>query len=413
MNNNNRYDLSDRIIHFFRQVDLAGDSPVHFPENWGLDHLVENHDFNPFFLLRAAVRKQRLFATWAVRNKKRTIYGKSPAICFTEMPLAAFIQTSRERSRLGQAISTYGISFLKTELFDIGARPVIYGLSVDDIRLVDSMSINRVIDVSLLPLNEQYRYVTYNPIHHIDWTHEREWRWAYPDSVEKFESKIEEYGIVAEVEEIPCLPLHDTFTELGVIVQTKNEAELVVCDILAEYDRCKCTPYKFVFYTDQISTINSLMTPQQEMIEINKNLIDLSEHTNPQSDRDDKMYKVFREIIIGIETKQTVIEEGEFGGCWLWLYDSMHEFTRALVNNERIVVNNQNKYLCFPFEFNDLRSLAQRESMIEELSNILRSEFNIDCGYFSVLGSDDYNQVPTYHSQNYDRYRDRFMNTAY
>ena len=414
--NNIRYDLSERLIHFFREVDLRSESPVSFPENWGLDHLVEDDLFTPLFLLRLAIRHSKLFATWAIRNSKRTIYGENPAICFTEMPLAAFIQTSKQRSSLGQAISSYGISLKKTDLFSIGARPVIYGLSCDSIRTSTTPKSERIIDENLLPLHEQYRYVTYNPVGNrkIDWTHEREWRWAYLDSIDAFEKEIEEFGIVGEIDNIPGLMINNKLIqELGVIVNTKEEAELVLCDILAEFDRQKWTPYSFVFYTQQISNISSILTPQQEQAEIQKSIIDLSPYIIPQKKRDDAIYSKFKEIIAIVESEFPNIESGELGGCWLWVYDSLNPFTRALINKERIEVNNQNKYLCFPFEFNDSRSLAQREEMTKVLAERLKTEFDIDCGYFSVLISDDYNEVPFYCSQNYEKYEDRLINKAF
>lgn len=61
--NNDRYDLSDSLIHFFRSVNPAHDDAPAFPEHWGF-HTLENNDkpFSPFCLMRNAIRRGRLWA---------------------------------------------------------------------------------------------------------------------------------------------------------------------------------------------------------------------------------------------------------------------------------------------------------------------------------------------------------------
>lgn len=176
-NNNLRFDLSDRLIHFFRDVDVEGDSAPDMPEHFAFNSFVEGTTYPAFFLLRSAIRSQRLWATWSMRNGERTIYGRRPAICFTEMPLAAFLETSVARSLKKQAISSYALSFRKTALFDAGANPVIYGLTDRFATLPSGKGGGRrVFPSRILAPAEQYRYVTYAPTARkpIDWSHERE-----------------------------------------------------------------------------------------------------------------------------------------------------------------------------------------------------------------------------------------------
>ena len=413
MKNINRYDLSDRLIHFFREVDTHSKDYVIFPENWGFDHIAEDNVYNPFFLLRAAIRHNKIFATWSIRNNNRTIYGNRPAICFTEMPLAAFLETSSKREKQGQAISSYGLSFLKSELYKIGARPVIYGLSTNELNIYKTKKGERMIDQSVLPVIEQYRYVTYNPssFKKIDWTHEREWRYPYNKSLIDFEKELEEYGIVSEVEDFPGLEiLEEGISDIGVIVKTEMEAKLILCDILAIFDRNGHSPFRFIFYTEQIEKIKSILEPSQERKEIIKSTIDLSVYINPDEERDNKIYKLFTLLVKEVENNYPEIERGEFGGCWLWIYDSLSDLSRALINKERIEINREGKYLCFPYEFSDSRSLFQREDMTKELAKKVKNTFGVDCGYYSVLNSDDYNDVPFYCSQDYEKYEDRLIN---
>ncbi|MER8731110.1 hypothetical protein NKH28_14860 [Mesorhizobium sp. M1227] len=110
MNNNARYDLSDRLIHFSRPLDTQHPDTPTLPEHWGFS-TVENFDepLSPFFLLRNAVRQGRVWATWSVRSGRRTVYGPDPAVCFTEMPIAAFVEAGLARAAAGQAMSPYGL----------------------------------------------------------------------------------------------------------------------------------------------------------------------------------------------------------------------------------------------------------------------------------------------------------------
>lgn len=131
VNNNIRFDLSDYLIHFFRDIDLNSSNGIVFPEHMGWQNLYEDVYFPAIFMLRAALRNGRLWATWSIRGDKRTIYGYDPAICFTEMPIAAFLEAGHKRWSSGQAMSPYALIFPRKELFYLGARPVISGLSTN------------------------------------------------------------------------------------------------------------------------------------------------------------------------------------------------------------------------------------------------------------------------------------------
>lgn len=201
------------------------------------------------------------------------------------------------------------------------------------------------------------------------------------------------------------------FSDIGVIVNTKIEADLVLCDILMGYDRDQFTPFSFIFYTEQIDSISRILSPEQEQVEIGKSIIDLTPYISPNVERDNIIYNQFIKILYDIENEYTNIEEGEYGGCWLWFFDSLHILTRALLNKDRIEVNIQGKYLCFPFEFNNSRGLNQREQMTKDLAKRLKEIFNVDCGYFSVLMSDDIDAIPFYCSQNYGDFENRLINS--
>lgn len=138
-----RPDITDWVIHWTRGLRL-------------LQRILQCGYLKPSF----APRWRR-----TVVGEKNTIQGSYPAVCFTDQPLAAFIQSSKTlRSRY----SPYGIALEKPNLFRYGGRPAIYG---------DTNLLAHLHD------DDKYLWVRYNPIQSelfgnfpIDWTHEREWR---------------------------------------------------------------------------------------------------------------------------------------------------------------------------------------------------------------------------------------------
>ena len=92
------------------------------------------------------------------------IYGPKSAVCFTEMPLYALIDYVKARNKSGYA-DRYGIAFRREELFEAGARPVIYGLTGEhkEISSCESLCGFRVLsECTGIGLHEQYRYVYTN-----------------------------------------------------------------------------------------------------------------------------------------------------------------------------------------------------------------------------------------------------------
>lgn len=111
--NSIRFDLSDWLIHFFRDIDLEGNNSIVYVEHMGWGNIAEDVNWSALFMLRCAIRSGRLWATWSFRNNVRTIYGPDPAVCFTEMPIAAFLETGEKRHRRGEAMSPFALIFPK------------------------------------------------------------------------------------------------------------------------------------------------------------------------------------------------------------------------------------------------------------------------------------------------------------
>ena len=217
----------------------------------GWQNLYEDTFLPASFMLRAALRNGRLWATWSMRNGVRTVYGPSPAICFTEMPIAAFLQAGDARWKSGQAMSPFALVFPKEALHRLGALPVISGVA-SDVNFSASYDVagNRMLPESIIPSAEQFRYVTFDigGARNIDWTHEREWRWPCRADFSVVNQQVQYFSTVSSWDEIPGLDFYLAgISGIGVIVETKKQAELVVSDMLTLVDSGQATAETFGF----------------------------------------------------------------------------------------------------------------------------------------------------------------------
>jgi len=407
MKNNNRYDLSNSLTHFFRDICLEDESESIVMPDFGFGFIDDYYKYSAFFLLRATIRHGTLCATWAERNGRRTIYGPRPAVCFTDMPLGAFIETARQRQQQGQKISTYALVFKKNELFSLGARPVIYGLSDDnstgDFPFKEGP---RIIPDTMLPKCEQYRFVRYElntSKTQIDWTHEREWRWPFKGDIESHEKKLKE-EFQLRPHDMPHLSMYEeAIKEIGIIVNTNEELGQVLHDILRLIDSNKINTdtYSYVLVLDSIENLDKLKSQTEAQEALVNATINLSDVLHIDEEQDALIYKRVREIVENIEESYSPPERGEFGGCWLWLLDNTNELTRSLLNMGHVEISESGKYLYNPLFCKD-RSLRQRESMTKKLALALQSEFETELGYHSVLNKFDINGMPFYSDMHTD-----------
>lgn len=401
MLNNIRYDLSDWLIHFFRDVNLGSDSGMELPEHIGWNNLFEYDDkpLTAFFLLRCAIRQQMIWATWSYRKNVRTIYGKVPTVCFTDMPIAAFFEAAEARRERGEHISPYAIVINKKQLAQEGALPVIYGLSQAYNTMTEPNG-ERVIDKDVLALAEQYRYVSYNPSpqYPIDWTHEREWRWPYKGSLKEYNNQMQETGLLDSFNNMPSLNLlNQNLSRMGIVVSNDREAQLLSYDLLSLIDRNIIDQYKyqFILSLDRIVSSFSLRNPSGLNQAISQALIDPLAGLEVYEPIINSHRKLLEDMARQIN-RETTPEAGERGGVWLWLYNGAHPFARSMKACGRLIVNNDGRYLVPIYEFSDMCNLRQREKMTQRLAGNLGTQLGIDCGYFSMLGHEDPNGVPFY-----------------
>lgn len=152
-----RSDMTNWLIHFTREDSDAG--------------------IKARRRLLSILEQGLLRPGWSERNGRRTVYGQYPAVCFTEQPLSAFLAYLSARTS-DSMISGYGVVVHKQDMYAEGGRPVFYD-SCNELQSNDPGFVAGVRMVDGLPPEKQYRYVAFNPnANTLDWTHEREWRWA-------------------------------------------------------------------------------------------------------------------------------------------------------------------------------------------------------------------------------------------
>lgn len=416
MINNERYDLSDKLIHFFRSINPEdGSMPVSLSD-WDFNNIEEGGVLQPLFLLRVCIRCSTLWSTWSFRNEVRTIYGLNPAVCFTDMPLAAFFEASQRRGHKGEKISPYALIFDKNQMFQNGARPVIYGLSNDNNYLPRGKDCApRIIDEKILPLSEQYRYVAYNPNAQpsIDWTHEREWRLPNRNPISFYESELEQYGCVEGPSFVPGMDLASmSVNNIGIIVNSKEEKEQILYDILSLIYRKAISPqkYGYVICFEDIENIEILKDYNEQKKIIESSRINYNQFLNQESFMAKEIIKKIYDMEkqIDIDTKFAPVYNK--GKCWLWMYDFFDKKVQAMLNEGILKVNKYGKILYKPEYISRTRDLQQQEKMIEKLAKRVKAELGIECGYMSVAYTGkpyDMDSLPYYNSQNLSKRLDK------
>ena len=245
----NRIDMTNWVLHFVHQRDIRN-SPIDmdFPyeEYQGLpyhqdptinrrfgdwdymdEYLPLEPDASPMGVLHRIIADGHIRASWALRRGRPTVYGPRAAVCFTEMPLYGLVDYAKRRRETD--VDCYAVGLLKSELFAAGGRPAIYGLTgAYKYQTPDGYPWPRKLDESCgIAESEQYRFVAMatDADRPIDWSHEREWRWA--DHLDRCWCP----GVPIWLKDEPF-----SFSCVFVVVPTTSEAERVL-DLLKQlYD---------------------------------------------------------------------------------------------------------------------------------------------------------------------------------
>ena len=402
MKNNIRFDLSDYLIHFFRDVDLNSDSPVNLPEHCGFNSQHHANLIDARYLLRLSLRNYKLFSSWSYRNGQRTVYGDSPAVCFTDMPIAAYLDTGIKRLGKNEKIGLYALVFPKAHMFSVGARPAIYALDeTSSINCYSRGRDERIIDESMLPLIEQYRYVTYVP-QKIDWTHEREWRWPYRGDIKEYLNQIDEYGIPEDVESTPGLDLSlVNMTGGGVIVPFLTDIPIITHDILTLIDRGVINrgAFKFIIAMENLHSLASIFEPDELLCYINDNAFEFDGFFDLPDSEVKRCADAVMQYVDDLFNNECYFNTNfpiEYGNAWVWIQDNQSPTVRALVQAGLIRVNKEGRYLL------DIKLggkdwvLKKKEAFASHVAEWLESRFDLQATRFSVANYYDYDRVPYY-----------------
>lgn len=387
--NNIRFDLSPYLIHFFRRLDFSKADVAYTPEEWGPGDMVENDRVSPLFLLRNAVRLGRLWATWSMRNGRRTIYGPNSAICFTDMPIAAFIQSGRDREAKGEAMSPIALVLPRSQMLAAGALPAIYGLAGKYNLPKGDDGSERLMPSEALPALEQFRYVTLSGNGAIDWTHEREWRWPYRGKPLDVDGTPTANGA-----DIPGLDLH--FEGMGAIVRTKDQAQRVLHDILVQTDRGAQGGYDFILVGDDVKKLSTLVDPKEVQAVLASAAIDLAAYRTMDATKRKTLVAAFDKSVADVDQTGVKSNGRELGACWLWVTDIMHEMARALLLEGRVTINAEGRYLVKVQAFDPDLDLSVREELTRRLAAILGKRHALAASYHSILNGSDPDALPMY-----------------
>ncbi len=309
---------------------------IYEEESYGLES-----DAGAMEVLKKILHDGIIRSGWSYRNGKPTIYGPKSAVCFTEMPLYALIEYSKNRND-NHYVEPYGIAFLRAELFKAGARPVIYGLSGKHVESISSdpnykIGLRTLSTSCGLGLKEMYRYVytNINSQKRIDWTHEREWRWA--DLDERFDW--------------PGLPFYADndfieFSKIIVFVKTNDEVDDIIVYLQhiyhsesTNYDR----PYNLrVIENTSIVSFEALSKLSDDVDSIKLDdlpLKDLPKLSKIEVSKElvEKIKKAIEEASkINYEESEKLFKQvGDVGGCGrahVVTYESRTEITQALID---------------------------------------------------------------------------------
>jgi len=224
-----RNDMTNWLIHFVHKKNVS-ELPDNLPEaienavyHFSTD-IVDQDEFASIFSI---ISECGIRYGYSFRNMRTTVYGGEPVICFSEMPFSSYMEYVKHRNNIG-AVGRYAIAITKADAFNLGARPVIYGLSPDNaFALSEDTSYRRILDEKVLPLSEQYRFVSFllGEDQKADWTHEREWRMK-PRKIPGEYIVCEDISL--DLLDIPALDVFNLDTVSGpivLIVNTVQEAE--------------------------------------------------------------------------------------------------------------------------------------------------------------------------------------------
>jgi hypothetical protein len=396
-----RKDLSEWLIHFVHdrntkneapQWDMQDDIPCRYPVAFDngrapiFTHWPEHDEFYHFphdadapYVMEKILSDGHIRSGWSFRGGKPTIYGPRSAVCFTEMPLYALLAYAKSRSD-EQNVNTYGIALPKAEMFQAGARPVIYGLTGKHVELPGHPSgrwrgPRHLAESCGIAPHEQYRYVAMNlgGDKHIDWSHEREWRWT--------KEFVDDEGS-------PGLPIwsedNHPFSKIVLIVQTEEEAKRLLDRLKAFHDR----PFNHVDFEVSRAAIERTKVLALDMVadhfrsDPSTRLEDLPAMSlrpfakpKPSADTLEKARKAVAKARAAARKAADATPGALFGFAWVVTYQAQSEITQALIDLKYAHVSEGSTYVVDEV-MKDVQDtlIDTREAAAEAAAEVLTAE---------------------------------------
>lgn len=371
-----------RLAHYFRDVDLMGNSPPEFiPESFPPNCLNDDDRWSAAFLLRYAVRYHHLWATFGVRDGKRTVLGSQPVVSFTDFNPADLIALREGARPQGGVVTQYALTFPLRTAVNGGIQRYEPG------EHADSEDMN--LDPLFAHVMEQQEMARAGAFTSCGYTSKcSDWRWSYPGNYQRCIEKIEANGF--EGNTIPGLKLNlKKWSGIGVVVPDMETAREVWYDMLTLIDRRIVSPLHFnhILVCDVLAKNMEGARTDQLPEAVRRACFDwfptlrISWLEAVVSTMDFSSRVEMREF----STRKGPVNER--GGCWLWFEDNTHRYVRSLVATGRIKVSKRGRYLASLDELDPGRNLRERQEIAIEIAEELEQRFGLKSTYFCVLNS--------------------------
>ncbi|WP_411959023.1 DUF4427 domain-containing protein [Pseudomonas sp. s4] len=378
-----------RIAHYFRDVDLLGNScPEFIPEAFSSNCWYDGEQWPAHFLQRVAVRLNYIWATYGVRDGERTVHGSHPAVCCSSFQIADIIAVKEGEPPQAGAATQYALTFPLAVAENGGFKRVAHW-SQGQAYLQDGT-----------PLELNGREVVENQFRYVSAQQNlpnqcSEWRWPYPHNYRRAIAKINAKGLVGTT--IPGLQLtHKKWSGIGVVVPTMVEARRLQYDILSLIDRevVSDTHFDHILVCEKLpSNVGGFDTEQLQAV-FSSACFDFKSCLKVSDLMAKSMQLDFSSRVLILEGTTPKGPTHEVGGCWLCFQDNTHPYVRALVKAGRVKVNKQGRYMASLDELDTRRDLRERQGIAQQLAKELREQHGIESSFFSVLNSQRPDDLP-------------------
>lgn len=336
------------------------------------------------------------------------------------MPISAFVATSIERLAKKQKISNYALVFDKKQMFEIGTRPVIYGTTKNE----------------ELPESEKYRFVAYEPNripYPIDWTHEREWRWANFNFISKGIPPFDDGDFNLSEETIELMRMRDEeriefhglnldkqpLSNIGFILKTEQQAKLILRDILWLIDLGKIKPNLFtyiLFFPDLEANANQIHDTTFIKQLINNGRIEIQPYLAVDQQQQAKMIGELDALSHEYANflAPNAFKHGIFGISYPCFNHNLSKAARLLVGTKYVTITKLGRYLINLPCLNQTQSIELNEDFVTKTLNPkLEKVLSTSLTFYSVgslkkdsISKIDLNDVPFYTEPNDDEWNE-------